>query len=41
MKVMEIVHNHVQNNLPVKRDLLYEAVPELFETEIGELSEYK
>ena len=40
-KSMEIVHYHVQNNLPIKRELIYEAVPELFEQEIGELEEYK
>lgn len=31
----------MQNNLPVRRELLYEVVPELFEREIGELEEYK
>jgi hypothetical protein len=41
VKAMEIVHYHAQNNLPIKRDLLYEVLPELFDTEIGELSELK
>ena len=38
---MERVHYLIQNNLPVKRELVYEVVPELFEKEIGELDEYK
>jgi hypothetical protein len=40
-KAIEIVHYHVQNNLPVKRELLWEVLPELFEQEINELEEYK
>jgi len=41
MKSLEIVHYHVEHNLPVRRELLYEVVPELFESEIGELSQYE
>lgn len=40
-KSLEIVHYHVTNNLPIKREIIYEVVPELFESEIGELDEYK
>jgi len=41
MKSMEIVHYHVEHNLPVRRELLYEVVPELFEVELGELDQYE
>jgi hypothetical protein len=41
MKSMEIVHYHVEHNLPVRRELIYEVVPELFETELGELDQYE
>ncbi|KAM3141918.1 hypothetical protein pb186bvf_006004 [Paramecium bursaria] len=40
-KSLEIVHYHVTNSLPIKREIIYEVVPELFESEIGELDEYK
>jgi hypothetical protein len=30
MKNIETVHYHVMNNLPIKRERLYEVVPELF-----------
>jgi hypothetical protein len=40
-KNIETVHYLIQNNLPVKRVLLYEVLPELFEQEINELEEYK
>lgn len=34
MKAIETVHYHVEHNLPVRRELLYETMPELFEAEI-------
>eukprot|EP01017_Pseudomicrothorax_dubius_P038457 TRINITY_DN5761_c0_g2_i2.p1 TRINITY_DN5761_c0_g2~~TRINITY_DN5761_c0_g2_i2.p1 ORF type:complete len:576 (-),score=198.02 TRINITY_DN5761_c0_g2_i2:117-1844(-) len=41
IKSLETVHYHVENNMPVSRTLLFETVPELFETEIGQLEEYE
>ena len=40
-KSMEELHYQLINNLPVKRELIYENFPDLFTTEIGELEEYK
>jgi hypothetical protein len=36
-KRIELVHYKVEHNLPVKRQLLYEVVPELFEDDIKKL----
>mmetsp|Transcript_28401 Transcript_28401/g.32841 ORF Transcript_28401/g.32841 Transcript_28401/m.32841 type:complete len:593 (+) Transcript_28401:24-1802(+) len=41
MKAIETVHYHVEHNLPVRRELLYEVMPELFDTELGELDQYQ
>lgn len=38
---IEIVHYHVENNLPIRRELLFEVCPDLFETEIGQLDKYE
>jgi hypothetical protein len=40
-KNIEVLHYHLEHNLPVKRILLYEVVPELFQQEIDELDEYE
>jgi hypothetical protein len=36
-KAIETVHYHVEHNLPIKRELLFEVMPELFETEMEQL----
>lgn len=41
IKNFENVHYQVVNNLPVKRERLYEILPELFEKEIGEMEQHK
>ncbi len=34
---METVHYHIEHNLPVSKQLLYEVFPEYFEEDIGKL----
>jgi hypothetical protein len=36
-KAIETVHYHVEHNLPIRRELLFEVCPELFENELAEL----
>ena len=37
IKSLETVHYHLTHNIPIRRELLYECVPELFTTEMEEL----
>ena len=37
MKGLEILHYHVENNLPVEKELVFKLVPELFVHEINKL----
>jgi len=37
MKSLEILHYHVEHNLPVEKELLFKMVPELFVREINKL----
>ncbi|KRX09563.1 hypothetical protein PPERSA_12306 [Pseudocohnilembus persalinus] len=37
IKAIETIHYHVEHNLPVRRELLYEVLPEFFEAEIEQL----
>jgi hypothetical protein len=37
LKDLEVLHYHVENNLPVEKDLAYKLVPELFVHEINKL----
>lgn len=34
IKCIDILYHNVDHNLPVKREMLYEVLPELFEFEI-------
>lgn len=38
MKGLEVLHFHVENNLPVEKELVFKLVPELFVHEINKLS---
>ncbi len=37
MKGLEILHYHVDNNLPIEKELVFKLVPELFVHEINKL----
>ena len=37
IKSLEILHYHVEHNLPVEKELLFAMVPELFVREINKL----
>lgn len=37
LKGLEILHYHVEHNLPVEKELCYKMVPELFVHEINKL----
>lgn len=37
LKNFEVLHYHVEHNLPVEKELLFELVPELFIHEINKL----
>ena len=37
MKGLEILHYHVENNLPIEKELVFKLVPELFVHEINKL----
>ena len=37
MKGLEVLHYHVENNLPVEKELVFKLVPELFTHEINKL----
>jgi len=37
LKGLEILHYHVENNLPVEKELLFELMPELYVHEINKL----
>jgi hypothetical protein len=39
IKSIETVHYHVEHNLPIRRELLFEVTPELFDNELEELEE--
>lgn len=36
-KGLEILHYHVENNLPIEKELVFKLVPELFVHEINKL----
>ena len=37
LKGFEVLHYHVEHNLPVEKELLFKLVPELFVHEINKL----
>ena len=37
MKGLEILHYHVDNNIPIEKELVFKLVPELFVHEINKL----
>ena len=37
MKGLEILHYHVENNLPIEKEMVFKLVPELYTHEINKL----
>jgi hypothetical protein len=34
IKAIETVHHHVEHNLPIRKELLFEVAPEYFEADL-------